>query len=255
MTSPDILSKAPPPPHARLHYGTESNQFGDVRLPSGKGAYPVLTFIHGGFWRAKYDLLHAGHLCAALAKAGIATWNLEYRRVGNPGGGWPGTFADVLSGYRYLTELAAKYKLDLARSVVMGHSAGGHLALCLAAHQRPSRGVVSLAGVVDLQRAWELHLSHDAVVDFLGGTPRDAPQRYRDASPAEIAVAGAQRLIHGTLDVTVPVEMSREYSKRKQARREDVHLLELPSAGHFDLIDPASPSWSRVEQTVMSLIG
>jgi pimeloyl-ACP methyl ester carboxylesterase len=114
--------------------------------------------------------------------------------------------------------------------------------------------VVSLAGVVDLQRAWELHLSHDAVVDFLGGTPGDVPQRYRDASPAEIAVAGAQRLVHGTLDDTVPVEMSREYSKKKQARREDVHLLELPTAGHFDLIDPASPSWSRVEQTVMSLI-
>jgi len=255
MSSDEVFSKAPPSPDARLHYGTEPNQFGEMRLPSSRGAHPVVTFIHGGFWRAKYDLLHAGHLCAALAKAGIATWNLEYRRVGNPGGGWPGSFADVLNGYRYLSELAAKHELDLTRSIVMGHSAGGQLALCVAAHQRPTRGVVSLAGVVDLRRAWELHLSHDAVVEFLGGSPRDAPEHYHDASPIEITVPGVQWLIHGTLDDTVPVEMSREYLRRKQTRTEDAHLLEIPSAGHFDLIDPASHAWPLVEQTVRRLIG
>src|SRR5437879_4138257 len=121
--SQHVLTDIPAPADFRLRYGADANQFGDLRIPKGKPPHPAVMMIHGGFWRAKYDLTHAGHLCAALAKAGVATWNLEYRRVGNPGGGWPGTFADVLSGYRYLTELAAKYKLDLARSVLMGHSA------------------------------------------------------------------------------------------------------------------------------------
>src|SRR5438093_11585784 len=116
MSTEDILTKIPPAADARLHYGPDPNQFGDLRLPHSKAPHPILIFIHGGFWRAKYDLSHAGHLCAALAKAGVATWNVEYRRVGNPGGGWPETFTDILQGHRYISQIAARFALDTHRA-------------------------------------------------------------------------------------------------------------------------------------------
>ncbi len=106
IMSEEILSLTPPPSDHRLAYGSDPNQFGDLRLPKGAGPFPVVMNIHGGFWRAKYDLLHAGHFCAAITGKGIATWNLEYRRNGNPGGGWPGTFEDIASGYRFLPQIA-----------------------------------------------------------------------------------------------------------------------------------------------------
>src|ERR1700675_1832489 len=150
--SEEILTLAPPPTDRRLAYGSDPNQLGDLRLPKGEGPFPVVMNIHGGFWRAKYDLLHAGHLCAALTAQGIATWNLEYRRSGNPGGGWPGTFEDIASGYRFLPQIARQYKLDPARILVIGHSAGGQLALCLAAHDPSVSRAISLPAVVDLQQ-------------------------------------------------------------------------------------------------------
>ncbi len=137
--SDDILNVAPPPADARLAYGSDPNQFLDLRLPSSRkkirSLYPVIINIHGGFWRAKYNLEHAGHLCAALTAKGLATANLEYRRVGNEGGAWPGTFADIRSAYHFLLQNAERHNLDAGKVVVMGHSAGGQIALCLAAHE------------------------------------------------------------------------------------------------------------------------
>src|SRR5712691_5829738 len=147
MSSDDILTAPPPPADSRLRYGTDPNQFGDLRVPKSKGPFPVVMNIHGVFWRAKYGLAHAGHLCAALTARGLATWNLEYRRVGNAGGGWPGTFEDVRSGYRYVSQIAQRYNLDSSKMVVIGHSAGGQLALCLAGHEASLKRVISLAGV------------------------------------------------------------------------------------------------------------
>src|ERR1700691_3826780 len=175
--SDDILTLPPPPADARLTYGSEANQFLDLRLPSckeeRKAAYPLVINIHGGFWRAKYDLEHAGHLCASLTAQGLATANLEYRRVGNRGGGWPGSFADIRNACQFLQQNAHKYGVDAQPVAVIGHSAGGQLALCLAAHEPTVKAAISLAGVVDLQRTYALHLSNDAVVEFLGGKPGD----------------------------------------------------------------------------------
>jgi acetyl esterase/lipase len=253
--SEHVLTEVPPAADVRLQYGSDPNQFGDLRLPKTKGPHPVAMMVHGGFWRAKYDLVHAGHLCAALTKSGVATWNLEYRRVGNSGGGWPGTFEDVSSGFAFLRQVSKQHHLNENRVMVLGHSAGGELALCLAAHQRSLRGALSLAGVVDLRRAWELHLSNDAVVEFLGGTPERVPEHYHEASPAEAAITGVpQRLIHGAKDDIVPVEMSRSYREVKKKRGEDVQLIEIADAGHFELIDPQSKAWGAVQETVLKLL-
>ncbi len=256
MSSDDILTLPPPPADARIPYGTDPNQFGDLRLPKAPGSFPVVMNIHGGYWRSKYDLAHAGHLCAALTAKNLATWNVEFRRVGNPGGGWPGTFEDIVSAYRFLPQIAKRYNLDTTRIVVMGHSAGGQLALCLTAHEPAVKRAVSLAGVLDLQQAFELHLSNDAVVEFLGGKPKDVPEHYHEADPTRLKIPQAtQWLIHGAADGTVPAFFSRNYAEQKKVSGEDVHYLEISTAGHFELIDPRSSAWPKVEDTVRHLAG
>jgi|SRR5579862_2853303 len=260
--SDDILSQPPPPADARLTYGPDPNQFLDLRFPPLKSKaaapLPLVINIHGGFWRAKYDLLHTGHLCAALTAKGFATANIEYRRVGNQGGAWPGTFADIRSAYHFLLQNAEARNLDAHRVVIMGHSAGGQLALCLAAHEVTVTCVVSLAGVVDLQCAYQLHLSNDAVVEFLGGKPGEVPDHYREADPMELSIPQArQRLIHGSADEIVPPAFSSDYVAAKQKRagkeKEDSQLVAISNATHFDLIDPRSQAWKHVEATVVEL--
>jgi acetyl esterase/lipase len=250
----DILTKPQPDPDQRVAYGTDPNQFIEVRLPHAKGPHRVLINIHGGFWRAKYDLVHAGHLCEALRQAGLATFNLEYRRVGNPGGGWPGTFADIRAAYRFIQQQAKTFRLNPDQIVVMGHSAGSQLALCLAAHETSLQRVISLAGVVDLKKAFALHLSNDAVAEFMGGAPDKVPEHYAEADPMEekIAQTTKQWLIHGTNDDIVPVQFSRDYVSQKKAKGESAVLVEIPQAGHFDLIDPSSEAFKQVKAAALS---
>jgi acetyl esterase/lipase len=256
VQSEAILNKRPSDPDLRISYGRDPDQFVDLRVPAGEGPHPVVFFIHGGFWRAKYDLSHTAHLCDALKHAGIATWNVEYRRVGNPGGGWPGTIEDIRNAYHALLEHKNNSiaPLDKKRLCVAGHSAGGHLALYLAATESSITRVLSLAGVLDLRRAWELRLSNNAASEFLGGSPADLPERYREASPAERPIPHAtQKLIHGTADDCVPCKISQNYAARKKIAGEDVDLLTLPGIGHFELVDPASSAWSHVENAFIAL--
>ena len=256
MSTADILNRPQPAPDKREAYGSDPHQFLEVRLPRGQGPHPVLLNLHGGYWRAKYDLAHAGHLCEALRAAGSATFNVEYRRVGEQGGGWPGTFADVRSAYRYVRQEAGRFRLALNRLAVMGHSAGGQLALCLAAHETSVRRAIALAGVVDLRKAFTLHLSQDAVVEFLGGTPEEVPEHYREADPMELKIPQARQwLLHGTDDDTVPVGFSRDYVAQKKKTGETVDLVEIPDCGHFDLIDPSSLAFKQVTATMLSALG
>lgn len=255
----DVLTRAPEPYDVRLRYGADESQFGDLRLPPGgktpKGPHPLLMNIHGGYWRARYDLQHASHLCAALTKDGIATFNLEYRRVGNPGGAWPGTFEDVVNGLKYIRQHAAEHNIDSKRTIVMGHSAGGQLALCLA-HRTPDLvGAVSLAGVLDLQKAYDLHLSNDAVVEFMGGTPQQMRDHYQEASPMDISIPKVRQVIvFGDKDDVVPPAFSRDYVAAKKQRGENVEALEIAGAGHFEVIDPESAAWTPIAQAVKRLI-
>ncbi len=253
--SDDILSLTPAKADVRLAYGGNENQFVDLRLPKTKAPHALAIAIHGGYWRAKYDLKYMGHLCAALTANGIATANLEYRRVGNAGGGWPGTFADIRAGYQFLTQNAHKYDFDARRSLAIGHSAGGQLALCLAAHETGVKAVISLAGVVDLHRAYALHLSNDAVVEFLGGTPAEVADHYREADPMKLAIRAQQWLVHGAEDDVVPPAFSSDYVNAKQKTKEDARLVEIAGAGHFEVVDPRSGAWKEVERVVIEAAG
>jgi acetyl esterase/lipase len=264
----DILDASAPPADVRLHYGADPFQFGDLRLPAGRGPHPVAIVLHGGFWRAKYGLEYMGHLCAAFSRTGIATWNLEYRRLGNPGGGWPQTFLDAALGADHLRALAGKYPLDLKKVTAVGHSAGGHLALWLAARRKipPDDALISpdpivlvgaapVAGVVDLRRAWDLRLSDGVVAELMGGPPEKFPERYRAASPIEMVPLGVRvRLLHGTEDSTVPIEISNTYQKAASRAGDDARLVVLPGADHFAPVDPRSEHWPTVEKTVQGLL-
>lgn len=254
-SSDDILSLARPKADLRVAYGGDASQFVDLRLPKSKGPHALAIVIHGGYWRARYDLGYAGHLCAALTAKGIATANLEYRRVGNAGGGWPGTFSDVRAGYQFLTQNAQKYEFDERRVVVIGHSAGSQLGLCLAAHETGVRGVISLAGVVDLQRAYALHLSNNAVVEFLGGTPAEVGDHYKEADPMKLAISARQFLVHGLEDDVVPPAFSRDYVGAKRKVKEDARLVVIAGAGHFEVVDPRSRAWGDVEKVVVEAVG
>ena len=258
--SQDILQLPLPPQGERIAYGSDPLQFGELRVPEGPGPHPVAIVIHGGFWRAAYNLDHISHLCVALNKAGIATWSLEYRRIGNPGGGWRGTFDDVAAGSDYLKTIAAKYKLDLSHVAVIGHSAGGQLALWLAGRKGFSdpialKGVVSLAGVADLRQGYELKLSNTIVGEFMGGSPETVPDRYQYGSPAELLpLRVPQRLIHGTLDTNVPFAISKDYVAKAKAKGDDAQLITLEGARHFELIDPRTKEFEVVLKTLRGLL-
>jgi acetyl esterase/lipase len=226
----DILTDAPPPPaDARHAYGPGPLQFGDLRGADGEG---LAVVFHGGSWKATYNLIHLGHLCVALRDAGIASFNVEYRRVGDPGGGWPGSLDDALLAVDYARGLAS-------RLVLIGHSAGGHLALLAAA--RFELPVVAVAAVSD-PATW----ANDAVQAFFGG--RAQP----DGSPlAQLPPRAPQVLVHGTEDDVVPFEQSARYAA---AAGGEAELIPLEGAGHFEPIDPLSPESAATLAAVERLL-
>jgi acetyl esterase/lipase len=247
-------------------YGPGADRFGELWRPGGDGPWPVVALLHGGFWRSRRTLELMRPLAADLAGRGFAAWNLEYRRVGQPGGGWPGTCEDVAAGLDHLVRLAGRAPLDLDRLVVAGHSAGGHLALWSAARsglpaaapgagpQVAPRLVVSLAGVCDLLAGAAAGIGEGAVAEFLGATPDQAPERYRLASPqARLPLGVAQLLVHGDADPRVPVGQSRAYAAAAAAAGDPVELVELRGVDHMAVIDPASPAWAEVTRRLRRL--
>ena len=227
----------------RVSYGGDPNQFFEV-WPS-ETTTGVAVFIHGGFWRAKYDLKHANPFCAALAANGVTTANLEYRRVGQVGGGWPGSFEDVVAGVR-----AASAHLG-ALPVIVGHSAGGHLALRLACEPDPLRAVIGLSPVADLRLAYELNLSNGAVAEFMGGPPQSPTGRYDEACPSKCVSSIRRILVHAGEDEDVPIAISRRFVEARSHDAVPPTLIEIPNATHMELIDPESAAGARVIQTVL----
>ena len=274
----DVLARTPPTADHRIHYGPGSLQFGDLFMPSlapGKLA-PVLVFIHGGWWKNAYDLAYGGHLAEAFKRDGIAVWSLEYRRVGDDGGGWPGTFEDVAAGFDSLKSLAQTYPLDLHHVAVAGHSAGGHLAFWLAGrpnvpessplhHPQPAlamHGVVALAGAVDLRMTIDLSgfftFAHDKqnVISFMGGSPDQVPDRYRAGNPGELLpITQPQWLLQGTEDDQIPPKLPDQWAQRGRRMGEHVSVDIIAGANHFDVVDPDSKAWPHVRAAVRAALG
>lgn len=274
----ELLQRRAPKADHRIHYGAGAEQFGDLRVAEvGAGVrVPVVVFLHGGWWKAAYGLEYGGHFCAALRARGIATWSIEYRRVGDAGGGWPGTFEDAAAGYDFLAMLAKTYPLDLARVVVAGHSAGGHLAFWLAGRHHvdagsslkprgavtPMRGVVGLAGAVDLRLVIDLAgwfgFAHDKdeVLALMGGGPAEVPARYRAGNPGDLLPLGvAQALVQGTEDDQIPPQLPARWADRGRRMGETVAVEMIAGADHFDVVDPESKAWGRVLGVVEKMLG
>lgn len=272
----DILTRASREPDHTLLYGPRDDQVADLRLPGGGGGggggpagagsggrgLPLVVFIHGGFWRSAFDRRHTGPLADALAASGFVVCTPEFRRTGQPSGGWPGTFDDValaVDALPRIVEQTVGSLVDVSRVVVGGHSAGGHLALWSAGRVRlagedpwhagrpPAVGVVSLAGVCDLAACYRLGLDGDAAGDLMGGGPDAYPSRYAAADPMGLVPTGTVlRLVHGTADDRVPVEQSVAYNAGAVAAGDDAHCDVLDGCGHFELIDPLSTAWPWV---------
>lgn len=246
-----------------LRYGGGDSRYGQLHLPSGSGPAPVVVLVHGGFWLAEYGLDLMDDLAADVVRRGWAAWNVEYRRVGVDGGGWPGTFQDVAGAVDHLLALRGDRahgptgsRLDLDRVAVVGHSAGGQLATWAAGRPglpttAPGAGAevrpvaaVSQAGVLDLARAARQGVGGSAVTDFMGGGPDDQPDRYAVGSPIErLPIAVPLRCVHGRQDSNVPFEQSQRYVDAATVAGDRAELAPF-DGDHFDVIDPAHQSWT-----------
>jgi acetyl esterase/lipase len=244
-------------PGRSFRYGFDHRcQRAELHLPAGGGPHPVVVTIHGGSWAARYTKRVTRGLARDLARRGYAAWNIEYRRIGRgQGGGWPLTFVDVAAAIDHLHSVAAP--LDLERVTVLGHSAGGQLALWAASRDRLPEGApgagpriapvaaVSAAGVNDLAQAYR-DTPRGAVGWLMGGGPDEVPERYAIADPmALLPLAIPVLLVHGTDDATVSVRRSRNYAQAARARGGAVELIEIPGeAGeHRSHVFPDSESW------------
>lgn len=239
-----------------VRYGSRADQEGDLHLPAAPRP-PVVCLLHGGFWRMPYGRDQMTAIADDLVSRGLAVWNLEYRRLGAPDGGWPGTLDDVVEGVDHLAQLAADgVDLDLDRVTVVGHSAGGHLALWVAGHNRarPSRAgqvrlsaAVGLAPIADLAEACDSDAGGGVVAELMGGAPGQYPERYRSASPMAMLPLGVRQLIlHGTADEVVPIEPSRRYARAASAAGDRIELVELPGTGHMEYLDPTSEAYGTL---------
>jgi acetyl esterase/lipase len=273
MTAQQFQAIPTKPADQRIAYGSELDQFGELRLPGGTGPHPVVILIHGGCWRADFSNLHElGPIAEALRDQGIATWNLEYRRLGQAGGGWPGTYLDIGRGVDQLRTIAAKNGLDLSRVIVLGHSAGGHLAMWVASRQRVPegstihsanplavRGVIDLAGTPDMTAFFPLQRSscggRAVVEEMLGGTPANVPQRYAVASAISMLPLGVmQTLVWGERDEVVPISIGQTYVKAAKQHNENVNLLKFEGIGHFEVATSLPPSWPPVEKEILRML-
>jgi acetyl esterase/lipase len=264
----DLLARPRPTATLRAHYGEANSQFGDLWLPSGDASHPVLLMVHGGCWRADLPGLELMDYAAEdFRQHGFAVWNVEYRRLGEPGGGYPGSFDDVASAVDWLRKLAKPNKLNLGNIIAAGHSAGGHLALWAAARRRlpktsplyrsnpvSIKAVVSLAGIGDLSTYRALGppaCGGPRVIDLLDGSESRGPwDVFTDTSPAELLPIGVpQAVISGALDPIVPAAFGRAYAAKAKAAGDSVQEITIPDAGHFELIDPESSAFAEIRSS------
>jgi acetyl esterase/lipase len=270
LNAEDILKLPSQAPAAKISYGAASQQFAELRTPAGAGPFPVVIVIHGGCWVQYADTSYTAPVASALVKEGWATWNLEFRRAHEQGGAWPGTFQDVGQGVDALRDSAAKYHLDLSRVVVLGHSAGGQLALWAAGRKRipresplhaanplPVRGVVSLAGIADM-RAYAEHGPQgcaEGALRVMGGTAAEQPARYAAASPIELLPLGTpQVLVWGEEDNIVPEKLFETYEANAKKAGDSLEIIRIVGSGHHELCSPQTASWPKIVAALRRLL-
>jgi acetyl esterase/lipase len=273
MTPAQFQSLPSRPADHRIAYGDDPSQYAELRLPSSPGPHPVVILIHGGCWKADFATLSdLAPMADALKAEGIASWSIEYRRLSQPGSGWPGTYLDVAHAVDRLRTVAGKYRLDLHRVIVVGHSAGGHLAIWAAARDRlpresvlytadplPLRGVVDIAGPPDMaaeRRVEQVACGSPVVEAMLGGTPAQVPERYAQASASRmLPLTVPQVLVWGGRDAIAPTWLAQDFLRTAKERGDTARLVVVPDVGHFELATPADPAWPRVLEAIRSLLG
>ena len=260
----DVLHRPAPVTDLSLRYGEHPGQVADVWLPTAddRPGEPLVLFFHGGFWRAEFDRTHVAGLACDLAGRGYPAATVEYRRVGQAGGGWPGTFSDVAAAVAAVPDLLNSELqhrgmpgVQADRPVLAGHSAGGQLALWYAGVAPDAvRGVLALAPVADLAGAQRDRIGDDAVLALLGGTPQELPDRYASADPmAHLPLKVPAVIVHGTDDDRVPIELSRGYIDAARRSGDSATLVELDGVEHFAVIDPQSAAWPAVVQALRTV--
>src|SRR3954447_637187 len=229
----------------RHRYGAHRQQRADLYVPrDGDGPYPVAVLIHGGYWRATYGKIVMKPLAADLVRRGYAAWNIEYRRIGRrQGGGYPETFDDVAAAIDKLSALEDR-RLDLGDVMLIGHSAGGHLALWAASRQDSA---VDFNRVIVQAPITNLVATGPAAYALMGGSPSQLPERYAKCDPIQLLPLGIPQLVvHGADDMTIPVQRSREYVAAARAAGDDAELVEPRPGPHRSHIDPRSAAWRAV---------
>lgn len=264
----DLLSRPRPYASVRVAYGPDPSQIADLWLPEADGGpYPVVVFIHGGCWTASVaDLSLMDFAADDLRQRGVAVWNIEYRRLEQPGGGYPGTYQDVASALDHLPDVARAHALSPGPYVVVGHSAGGHLALwsgarsklppsspLYASHPLPIRAVVDIAGIANLQTDTETACGPDTVAAMAGLPSAERPDIYADTSPAALVPLGAPTwVIHGVDDTTVAPSIGARYAKLARAQGDNVEVLN-PPGGHVEEIAPGTAAWRAISDLIVKL--
>ena len=272
MTLQDYLALSGPKPDLHIAYGGAPSQFVELFKPAGPGPFPVVILIHGGCWAVHFGGIAQMHnMAGALVKQGIAVWNVEYRRVDEEGGGYPGMYQDVATAVDRLRQEAAAHRLDLARVAAMGHSAGGHLAQWAASrHRLPQsspawRGaplaiphVISLGGLADLRNEEQLIKSscERDMVQLVGLPSAARPDVFSDTSPGELLPSGVRTvLVTGELDTVSPVRAAQDYARRARAAGDAAEVVVLPNASHYDEVAAASPAWPLVYAEIRKALG
>ena len=265
------LSAMPlPPPGERITYGAGPQQFGELRVPKGEGPFPVMVLIHGGCWQNAFDYKYITHLAGWLAERGVATWTIEYRRLGDDGGGWPGTFLDVANATDALRRIANTAKLDLQRVYSGGHSAGGQLALWVASREKleetselfvkdplPIRGVLGLAAITDLAqyRIGPPKSCHSSVEPLLGGPPEKVSGRYAQTSPSQRLPLGKRQVfVQGEEDPIVSAKSVQAYVEAAKRAGDDALVLPLAQLGHFETSVPLPSTEAALTEALRLLL-